>query len=93
LVHHLAIGKNIGFGQMAETFSRLAPKLIIEFIPKSDPKVELLLQNRTDIFNQYDEESFTKSFETFFTIEKRESVYPTARILFFMRRREILPET
>ncbi|HEY2349201.1 MAG TPA: hypothetical protein VGH64_09305, partial [Puia sp.] len=55
LIHHLAIGRNIGFMQMAKTFSQIAPWLIIEFIPKSDTKIALLLQNRTDIFENYNE--------------------------------------
>jgi hypothetical protein len=88
LIHHLAVGKNVGFVQMAETFSKLAPWLIIEFIPKSDPKVSLLLKHRTDIFENYNEFAFVNAFEEIFSIEKRELLSTTGRILFLMKRKQ-----
>ena len=87
LIHHLAIGKNIGFMQMAKTFSKIAPWLIIEFIPKSDAKIALLLHNRTDIFENYNELSFTSVFEQIFTIENKAVLPSTGRILFLMKRK------
>ena len=92
LVHHLAISKNLGFGQMASTLGKMAPWLIIEFIPKTDPKIALLLQNRADIFYDYDEPSFTRAFELKYFIEKREVLTHSGRILFLMKRKEFLPE-
>jgi hypothetical protein len=91
LIHHLAIGKNIGFMQMAKTFSKIAPWLIIEFIPKSDSKIALLLQNRTDIFEDYNELSFTSVFEQIFTIENKAVLTSTGRILFLMKRKVNMP--
>lgn len=91
LMHHLAIGKNIGFMQMAKTFSKIAPWLIIEFIPKSDSKIALLLQNRTDIFENYNELSFTSVFEQIFTIENKAVLASTGRILFLMKRKVNMP--
>ena len=91
LIHHLAIGKNVGFTQMARTFSKIAPWLIIEFIPKTDSKIALLLQNRTDIFETYNELSFTNVFEKIFTIEKKEVLTNTGRILFLMKRKVTTP--
>jgi hypothetical protein len=87
LVHHLTIGKNVSFTQLAVTFGKLATWLIIEFIPKTDPKVKLLLENRRDIFDSYNEISFKNAFETVFTIEKRWPMTNTDRILFFMKRK------
>jgi ribosomal protein L11 methylase PrmA len=87
LTHHLSIGKNVGFLQMAKTFSKIAPWLIIEFIPKSDAKIALLLRNRTDIFENYDELSFTADFEQLFTIENKSVLLSTGRILFLMKRK------
>ena len=88
IVHHLVIGKNIGFNQLATTLSRIAPWLIIEFIPKSDPKIALLLQNREDIFEDYNELRFTEAFELHFLIEKKEILHHSGRILFLMRRKD-----
>lgn len=87
LIHHLAIGKNISFEQMAETFSRFSPYLIIEFVPKNDPKVHLLLQDREDIFTGYNEASFVNAFEKKFSVLKKEMIAGTKRILFMMQRK------
>jgi len=89
IMHHLVIGKNIGFFQLATTFSQLAPWLIIEFIPKDDPKVVLLLQDREDIFEDYRESSFTEAFSLRFIIEKRKPLHHAGRILFLMRRKDL----
>jgi hypothetical protein len=88
LIHHLAIRNNLGFDQMCRLFHSIAPWLIIEFIPKSDPKILLLLQNRADIFGNYNEESFTRSFSVRYEIVKRKELSHSGRILFLMKRKE-----
>jgi hypothetical protein len=87
LIHHLAIGKNIRFEQMAETFSRFSPYLIVEFVPKNDPKVQLLLQEREDIFTRYSETFFLEAFGEKFAIIKQAMVPGTERKLFLMQRK------
>jgi hypothetical protein len=88
LVHHLAIGRNIGFGQMADSFSHMSPWLIIEFVPKTDPKVALLLQHRQDIFDDYREETFLAAFQKRMTIADKAAIPGTGRTLFLMKRNE-----
>ncbi len=85
LVHHLAIAKNISFSQLAKTFSQLGPWLIIEFVPKTDEKVMVLLQHRKDIFDDYNEPSFIAAFEKRFTVIKRKVLSNTGRVLFLMQ--------
>ena len=85
LIHHLAIGKNIGFEQIAGTFSMLSSYLIVEFVPKHDPKVQLLLQDREDIFIGYTEPGFVEAFEKKFVIVKRVIVPGTERTIFLMK--------
>ena len=85
LIHHLAIGKNISFEQVAELFSSYSPFLIIEFVPKNDPKVQLLLQEREDIFGNYNEASFLEAFEKKFTVLKKSVVPGTERVIFLMK--------
>jgi len=85
LIHHLVIGKNISFEQVAGTFSRFSTWLIIEFVPKNDPKVQLLLQDREDIFTGYNEAAFLEAFEKKFSIVKRVVIAGTERVLFLMR--------
>jgi len=56
--HHLAIARNAPLDQVANWLSSLAPKGVIEFVPKSDPTVVKMLALRDDIFPDYSLESF-----------------------------------
>jgi len=58
VVHHLAIAKNLPLDQVLGWIMVMAPRGVIEFVPKSDPMVQRLLHLREDIFANYDEESF-----------------------------------
>ena len=62
LIHHIAISNNVPLNSIAEWFSKLARYLIIEFVPKEDSQVELLLRTRVDIFNSYTQENFEEEF-------------------------------
>ena len=58
VTHHLAIGRNIPLSDVVGELMSIAPVGIIEFVPKNDPMVNIMLQNREDIFSDYDEECF-----------------------------------
>ncbi len=55
LIHHIVIGKNIPIEFFVRWVCQLAPKGLIEFVPKSDPMVQGLLRNRDDIFVDYNQ--------------------------------------
>lgn len=84
LIHHLAISKNLPFTHIAEYFSTLGSHLIIEFVPKEDSNAQKLLRNRTDIFHNYSQENFEKSFEKFFQIQRKDPISNSLRTLYFM---------
>ena len=86
LVHHLAIGANVPLQNIAQWLSGAAQFLIIEFVPKSDEKVKLLLCNREDIFADYNLQNFTNVFSHYFSVIKEEKVSNTDRILFLMKK-------
>ena len=86
LIHHLRIGHNVPTALIADFFSKLAPALIIEFVPKSDPMVQKLLANRDDIFHDYDEQNFEAAFGQGFTIAQKVRIPDTQRTLYFLRR-------
>lgn len=86
LVHHLCIGRNISIQQVADTFSKLSPLLIIEFISKDDPKVQQMLSYREDIFNRYTQEDFEHVFTQYYNIIEKTAVSGTARTLYLMQR-------
>lgn len=81
LIHHLAIAKNISFEQLAAFFASICHILIIEFVPKDDPKVKELLTWREDIFEGYRVEEFERVFATKFKLIKKKALASTERIL------------
>lgn len=87
LVHHLAISNNVPLISIAESFSKLAPKLIIEFVPKEDSQVQRLLVSREDIFPDYNQEGFERAFKAYYRIEKALPIPETKRTLYLMERR------
>ena len=91
LIHHLAIGNNLPFELVARFLASLGEHLVIEFIPKSDSKVELLLSTRLDIFSAYDQMHFEQAFGNYFTIIKQDEVEDSQRTLYLMRRRTPQP--
>ncbi len=86
LVHHLCIANNIPLHLIANWLQPMAEYLIIEFVPKSDEKVKLLLQNRKDIFDSYDLDNFKIIFAQKYQIIKEEKLGNTNRVLFLMKR-------
>ena len=71
LIHHLCISSNIPLEFVAELFSTLTTRfVIVEFIPRTDPKVTFMLMNRKDVFQDYTEEHFIRSFNQYFTLIK-----------------------
>jgi len=85
LVHHLAISNNIPLSKLAAFFAQLTSELVIEFVPKSDPRVRTLLATREDIFPDYTQAGFEVAFAEYFTIQQREQVEGTERILYLMK--------
>ena len=87
LIHHLVIGKNISLPELAGYFAKMAPQLIIEFVPKEDEKVKQLLSERADIFSTYDAASFETNFSRYYTILAKELIPGTTRTLYCLARK------
>ena len=69
LVHHLCISKNIPLNFVAKMAASMTKQYaIVEFVPKTDSKTQLLLNARTDIFTNYTEDCFIASFMQYFTL-------------------------
>jgi hypothetical protein len=77
----------VPLSKLASFFADICQWLIIEFVPKSDPKVQLLLANREDIFSRYTIDAFEYEFSRVFSIEGRTEIVSSERTLFLMRRR------
>jgi SAM-dependent methyltransferase len=87
LVHHLAIGRNVPLPMVASLLARLAPNLVVEWVPKEDPMVQRLLASREDVFGDYSAEGFRAAFTRNFEIVDEAPITDSGRILFRMRRR------
>jgi hypothetical protein len=87
LIHHIAISNNVPLPRIAKYFGRLAEHLIIEFVPKSDPKVKILLATREDDFPTYTQEGYEQAFSSAFEIVDVHAVKGSERTIYLMRRR------
>jgi len=74
LVHHLAIAKNIPLDQILNWITKLAPKGIIEFVPKNDPTTQLMLNLKGDIFPDYNEKNFHQILSTIANVDEINTV-------------------
>lgn len=82
LVHHLAISNNLPLPMLAEWFSELGRYVIIEFVPKADTQVQLLLSTREDIFPAYTKEQFESAFSEYFVLRRAEEIAESLRTLY-----------
>lgn len=81
ITHHLALGKNIPLGDIISYFTSLAPRGILEFVPKSDPYAAQLLRFREDIFESYSFESFKVCMQQHARIVNETHISESGRIL------------
>jgi hypothetical protein len=87
LVHHLAIGRNMPLDKVARFFTAITEKLIIEFVPAEDEKVKLMLAQKQVSYPDYTAAGFEEAFSRYFSIEKKESITGSTRVLYLMKRK------
>lgn len=88
LLHHLAISNNVPFERIAELYQGISDWHIIEFVPKDDSQVRKLLASRNDVFPNYNQLGFERSFGALFDIVESNVIPGTSRRLYLMRRRK-----
>ena len=82
LVHHLVITRNIPLGGVLDWITGMAPRGVIEFVPKADPMVQRLLQLREDLFDDYEQENFESLLAARGHIVKSRPVSSSGRTLY-----------
>ncbi len=87
LIHHLVISNNVPFSMVSSYFRALAPWLVIEFVPKGDSQVNILLATRQDVFGDYDEAGFEKGFASDWEIVDKKPVAGSTRTLYLLKGR------
>lgn len=85
LVHHIRISSNVPFDLIFKAFAEIGNHLVIEWVDREDSMVKLLLKNRKDIFNDYNQETFETALKDYFDIIQTESL--GTRTLYFTKRK------
>jgi ribosomal protein L11 methylase PrmA len=84
--HHLAIGRNVPLDRLLAWLTGLAPRGVVEFVPKTDPTVQRMLALREDIFADYGEAAFEQGLTKVAQIVRSEVVSEHGRRLFWYER-------
>ena len=80
--HHLAIAKNIPLDQVIEFLTNIAPRGLIEFVPKEDNTIKKMLSLKGDIFKDYNELNFKNILSKVSKIESEKTVSAFGRKIF-----------
>ena len=87
LVHHLAIGKNISFKQIATCLNVMCTQyLIIEYVERQDEKVKVLLERKELTYDKYIKEEFEKQFSVYFAIVTSSSLSNGLRTIYLWKK-------
>lgn len=87
LVHHLGIGRNVPLAMVMDLFADLAPQAIVEWVPRGDPMVDVLLASREDVFGDYTAEGFEAAVAARFEVRSRTPIPGSPRVLYHLVRR------
>ena len=87
LVHHLAISGNVPLKRIAEWLSTIAEAGVVEFVPKSDPMVQLLLRTRQDVYAEYTQAAFEDALREHFRIAEATPLPNSERVLYALARK------
>jgi hypothetical protein len=82
LIHHVVITANIPLAEFIDWLAGLTDKLVIEYVSRSDDKVQTLLRNKEDKYQDYSRESLESNLGRHFVISRREDVNDGNRSLY-----------
>jgi 2-polyprenyl-3-methyl-5-hydroxy-6-metoxy-1,4-benzoquinol methylase len=88
LVHHLHISNRLSFEQISLIFASYSNEyLIVEFIPITDNKLQLLIKDKKVDLNNYNQVAFTNALELWFEIKEIIELNKSKRVLHFLKRK------
>lgn len=85
IVHHLVIANNVPLRKALEWLTHMAPNGVIEFVPKADPMLQIMLQSREDIFTDYTFTDFLKYLKQFAEVVRIAQISESGRVLVWYR--------
>ena len=68
-------------------FANMGSYLLIEFVPRFDEKIEVMLQQKKDVYDWYTIDNFKSSFSKEYEILNFKTIGTTKRELFLMKRK------
>ena len=86
LLHHLRISGNWSLGQIVSLFDRLAPRVLVEFVPLEDVQTQRLIRGREEIFQDWTLENLCKAFREKYSRFKVEVIPQSGRVLMAFER-------
>ena len=86
LVHHLAIARNVPLPEVAAWLVSLAPRGLVEFAPRGDPRVDDLLALRDGRFADYAPEPFEAALRRHAEVRLARTLSPSGRRLYAWHR-------
>lgn len=82
VIHHMVFSGNVPLEMALDYITDLSPEGIIEWVPKTDPMVIILLQNRDDIFESYTEDNFVQCLNNKGFAVKGKKLLANGRVLY-----------
>jgi len=86
LIHHAVITANIPLDEFIAWLSGLTQNLVMEYVSRSDEKVQTLLRNKDDSYADYSRERMEKALERHYLIVRRQPLAEGRRHLYWCRR-------
>ena len=86
LVHHLYISNRLNFDQITLIFAMFSNRyLIVEFIPNTDNKMQMLIKDNNIKLEKYTESDFIKSTELHFSVIYSKQLENSSRIIYLLK--------
>jgi len=83
LIHHLVIQNNIPLSEVIQWLSKFKARLVIEFVDRTDPMVQVLLKNKRKLYSDYTQENFERCLSQFFTLVEKMPLQDDMRTLYY----------
>jgi len=83
LIHHVVITANIPLAEFVDWLAGLTDKLVIEYVSRKDDKVQTLLLNKEDKYQDYSRESLEANLRRHFNTRAQQDVNDGDRTLYW----------
>ena len=86
LIHHVVISANIPLEEFIGWLADASDQLVMEYVSRSDDKVEALLRNKEDKYSDYSRQNLERTLERHYGIVRQLSLESGNRFLYWCRK-------